>query len=292
MSLISGIPPWVQMYFDKLQQRTGKAIGEVFPDFSILIHGGMRFEPYRRRLFESIGRKVATIETYATSEGFIAVQNSQEDEGLLLQLDSNIFFEFIPVTTLHSRYPRRLWISEVEVGVDYAIAITTNAGLWAYLLGDTVRFTSLNPPKIVVTGRTKQFISAFGEHVIVEEIEKAMANVLAQHSQAQVIEYMVAPSIGKQQGEPSYHEWFIEFSRPPVDIDAFASDLDKWMCQQNSYYKDLIEGHVLVPLKITALAADAFRSYMREVGKLGEQNKIIRVANDRVIADKLGNYRI
>lgn len=292
MSLISGIPPWVQMYFDKLQQRTRKSIGEIFPDLAILIHGGMRFEPYRHRLVESIGRKVATIETYATSEGFIACQNSQEDEGLLLQLDSGIFFEFIPLDSLHAGNPRRLWIPEVKVGVDYAIVISTNAGLWAYLLGDTVRFTSLRPPKIVVTGRTKQFISAFGEHVIVEEIEKAMSNVLAQHPQAQVAEYMVVPRIGQQKGESSYHEWFIEFRHPPADMDAFASDLDKWMYQQNSYYKDLIEGHVLVPLKITALVPDAFRSYMRETGKLGEQNKIIRVANDRVIADKLSAYRI
>jgi hypothetical protein len=292
MGLISGIPPWVQMYFDKLQQRTGKTIGEIFPNFSVLVHGGVRFEPYHRKLFDAIGRKVDTIETYPASEGFIAFQNSQQEEGLLLQLDSGIFFEFIPAASLADPSPKRLWIAEVEVGVDYALVLSTNAGLWAYLLGDTVRFTSLNPHKIVVTGRTKQFISAFGEHVIVEEIEKAMSNVLAQHPQAQVTEYMVAPSVGKQKGETSCHEWFIEFSRPPVDMYAFASDLDKWMCQQNSYYRDLIEGHVLVPLQITCLGPDAFRAYMRAAGKLGEQNKVIRVANNRVIADKLSAYRV
>lgn len=292
MGLISGIPPWVQMYFDKLQQRTGKMIGEIFPNFSVLVHGGVSFEPYRRKLFEAIGRKVDTIETYPASEGFIAFQSSQQEEGLLLQLDSGIFFEFIPTTSLADPYPKRLWIAEVEVGVDYALVLSSNAGLWAYLLGDTVRFTSLNPHKIVVTGRTKQFISAFGEHVIVEEIEKAMSNVLAQHPQAQVTEYMVAPNVGREKGEPSYHEWFIEFSLPPADMRAFATDLDKWMCQQNSYYRDLIEGHILVPLKITSLAPDAFRSYMRAAGKLGEQNKVIRVANNRVIADKLDVYRV
>lgn len=292
MGLISGIPPWVQMYFDKLQQRTGKVIGDIFPDFSVLVYGGVNFEPYRRNLFDVIGRKVDTIETYPASEGFIAFQNSQQEEGLLLQLDSGIFFEFIPTARLADPYPPRLWIAEVEVGVDYALVLSSNAGLWAYLLGDTVRFTSLNPPKIVVTGRTKQFISAFGEHVIIEEIEKAMSNVLARHPQAQVAEYMVAPNVGKEKVESSCHEWFIEFSHPPADLHAFASDLDKWMCQQNSYYKDLIEGHVLVPLKITSLAPDAFRSYMRAVGKLGEQNKVVRVSNNRVIADQLIAYQV
>lgn len=291
MGLISGIPPWVQMYFDKLQQRTGKTIGEIFPHFSLLVHGGVRFEPYQRKLFDAIGRKVDTLETYPASEGFIAFQNSQQEEGLLLQLDSGIFFEFIPTDSLNDSRPTRLWIAEVEMGVDYALVLSTNAGLWAYLLGDTIRFTSLNPHKIVVTGRTKQFISAFGEHVIVEEIEKAMSKALTQHPQVQVREYMVAPHVSKEKNEPSHHEWFIEFSCPPVDINAFASDLDKWMCQQNSYYRDLIKGHVLGILKITSLVPDAFKSYMRAAGKLGEQNKVVRVANDRKIADKLIAYR-
>lgn len=292
MGLISGIPPWIQMYFDKLQQRTGKMIGELFPHFSLLVHGGVSFEPYRPKLFEAIGKKVDTIETYPASEGFIAFQDSQQEEGLLLQLDSGIFFEFIPTASVADPYPKRLWIAEVEVGVDYALVLSSNAGLWAYLLGDTVRFTSLNPHKIVVTGRTKQFISAFGEHVIIEEIEKAMSKVLAQHPYTQVIDYMVAPSVGRKKGETSYHEWLIEFSRPPANIEAFAKDLDRWLCQQNSYYRDLIEGHVLVPLKIVVLAPDAFRSYRRAAGKLGEQHKVVRVFNNRLIADKLSAYRI
>jgi hypothetical protein len=292
MGLIAGIPPWIQMYFDKLQQRTGKMVGEIFPHFSVLVHGGVSFEPYRHKLLASIGRKVATIETYPASEGFIAFQNSQQEEGLLLQLESGIFFEFIPIGNLAGSYPRRLWIAEVETGVDYALVLSSNAGLWAYLLGDTIRFTTLNPPKFVITGRISQFISAFGEHVIIEEVEKAMSNTLARYPQVQVTEYMVAPHVSKQKGEPSYHEWLIEFNHPPADMHAFASDLDKFICQQNSYYKDLIEGHVLTPLKITPLSPGAFSSYRRAAGKLGEQNKVIRVANDRTIADNLSAYRI
>lgn len=290
LSVIAGIPPWIQMYFDKLQKIKGKKIAEIFPNLSILIHGGMRFEPYKDRLLQSIGRSITTLETYATSEGFIAYQNSQHEEGLLLQLDSGIFFEFVPTASLSLPNPPRLCIAEVAVGVDYAIVLSTNAGLLAYVLGDTIRFTSLSPPKIIVTGRVQQFISAFGEHVIVEEIEKAMSKVLVQHPQIKVREYMVAPTVGQQNGALSYHEWLIAFENQPEDMHAFARDLDTWMRMQNSYYNDLITGHVLVPLKITALVPDAFIAYMREVGKLGEQNKIVRVANDRKIADQLRKY--
>lgn len=292
LGLISGIPPWVQMYFDKLIQKTGKKVGDIFPDFSLLVHGGVNFEPYRAKIFDSIGRNVDTIETYPASEGFIAFQNSQQEEGLLLQIDSGIFFEFIPIQTLTSQSPTRLSIDEVELGVDYAIIVSSNAGLWAYALGDTVKFVSLAPPKIVVTGRVKHFISAFGEHVIIEEIEKAMQRTLDKHPLVRITEFTVAPWVSKQPGEPSYHEWLIEFAYPPENIATFAYELNLQLCQLNSYYRDLIEGHILDTLQITSLSTGAFTEYMRQIGKLGEQNKVIRVANDRRVADALNKYKV
>ncbi len=293
LSVIAGIPPWIQMYFDKLQHKTGKPIGEIFPNLSLLIHGGMRFAPYKERLLRSIGRNITTLETYAASEGFIAYQNIPDEEGLLLQLNSGIFFEFIPLAdTASLASATRLHIGNVAIGVDYAIVVSTNAGLLAYLIGDIVRFISLDPPKIIVTGRVQQFISAFGEHVIVEEIEKAMTNALTQHPNVTVREYMVAPQIGQRNGAPSYHEWLIDFENPPADMQAFASAIDACMCKQNSYYNDLIKGNVLASLQITALQPEAFVTYMRAAGKLGEQNKIVRVANDRAIADQLLAYSV
>jgi hypothetical protein len=292
LSLISGIPPWVQMYFDNLMEATGKKVGDIFPDFSLLVHGGVRFSPYRTKLAASIGRAVPTIETYPASEGFIAFQHSQESESMLLQLDSGIFFEFIPVWDLRRYRPIRLSIGEVEVGVDYAVVLSTNSGLWAYPLGDTIRFTSLNPPQIIITGRTKQFTSAFGEHVIVEEVEGTMWRTLPQHPSAKVAEYTVAPVVSQKAGQDSYHEWLIEFEQEPADMAAFASQLNENLCMCNKYYKDLIVGHILEPLKITKIRPDGFKDYMQAAGKIGEQHKVVRIANDRTIADQLLPYHL
>ena len=292
LGLISGIPPWVQMYFDKLQQKTGKLVGELFPDFSVLVHGGVNFQPYWRKIFESIGREVDTIETYPASEGFIAFQNSRTRAGLLLQANSGMFFEFVPTKTLNTENPIRLTIDQVSIGVDYALILSTNAGLWSYALGDTIKFISLTPPKIIVTGRTKHFISAFGEHVIIEEIERAMEITLKRHPSTRITEFTVAPWVSTQAGEPSYHEWLIEFSNPPEDLNTFAYDLSQRLCYFNMYYKDLIQGNILSNPKVTPLVPGAFRDYMREIGKLGEQNKVIRVSNDRKIADALSKYKI
>jgi hypothetical protein len=291
ISFVAGIPPWLQMYFDKLIEEKGKPVGEIFPDLSLLMHGGVRFDPYRTKLFEALGRTIPTIETFPASEGFIAFQHSQESEGMLLQLDSGIFFEFIPVSDVDKYYPRRLSIGEVERGVEYALVLSTNAGLWAYPLGDTIRFISLNPPQIVVTGRTKQFISAFGEHVIVEEIENAMQSTLKQYPDVRISEYTVAPMVSQRSGEGSYHEWLIEFSASPKDVETFAAELDRQLCSRNIYYNDLIKGHILRPLQLTFIKPGGFRSYMREANKIGDQNKVIRVTNDRKIADRLAPYR-
>jgi hypothetical protein len=287
MSLISGIPPWVQMYFDRIVSRTGKKIKDVFPDFSLFIYGGVNFEPYRAKLFETIGKQVDSIEVYPASEGFLAYQDSQKSDGLLLLLNTGIFFEFIPVESYFDPSPRRLSIGEVEVGKNYAVIINNNAGLWGYSIGDTVKFVSTNPYRIVVTGRIKHFISAFGEHVIGEEVEKALNYAMKRHPETEVVEFTVAPMVTPSEGLP-YHEWLIEFARTPNDQEAFARDLDRKLTELNTYYDDLISGGILRPLVITSLAKNAFIDYMRKHGKLGGQNKVPRLSNDRKIADELG----
>jgi hypothetical protein len=288
MTLISGIPPWVQMYFDELIRRTGKKIKDIFPHFSVMVYGGVNFEPYRAKLFDSIGKKVDGIETFPASEGFIAFQDSQEAEGLLLNTNSGIFFEFVPAGEIFHENPTRLSLHDVKVGENYALILSSNAGLWAYNIGDTVKFVSLHPYRLVVTGRTKHFISAFGEHVIAEEVEQSLLQA-AKEEQVQITEFTVAPFISSGEGK-SYHEWFIEFENKPADLQAFALRLDQNLRQKNIYYDDLISGHILQPLKITPVRKNGFIDYMKSIGKLGGQNKVPRLSNDRHIADELINW--
>ena len=286
MTLISGIPPWVQMYFDRIVQRTGKPIKEVFPDFSLFVYGGVNFEPYRAKLFQTIGRPVDSIELFPASEGFFAYQQIQGDPGLLLLLNSGIFYEFIPADDFFSPNPSRLTIGQVETGVNYALVVSSNAGLWSYSIGDTVKFTSLSPYKLVVSGRIKHFISAFGEHVIGEEVEKALQQTMTRFPETQVVEFTVAPLVSAGAGQ-SHHQWLIEFARPPHNLTAFEKELDLQLRQRNTYYDDLIAGNILSELKVIALRENAFRDYMKTVGKLGGQNKVPRLSNDRLIADQL-----
>ena len=286
MTVISGIPSWVQMYFERLQKRTGKKVGELFPNFNLFIYGGVNFEPYRAKFEHLIGRKVDSIELFPASEGFFAYQDKQNDKGMLLLLDAGIFYEFIKADEFFSDNPRRLTIGEVELNTNYVMIISTNAGLWAYNLGDTIQFTSLKPYKVVVSGRIKHFISAFGEHVIAKEVEQAMQDAVS-GTEVQISEFTVAPQITPEDDELPYHEWFIEFENQPQDLQAFTAALDTSLQQQNSYYQDLIQGKVLQPLKITPVVRDAFQNYMKSIGKLGGQNKLPRLSNDRKIADKL-----
>jgi hypothetical protein len=288
MTLISGIPSWVQVYFEELIARSKKnSIAEIFPNFSLFVFGGVNFEPYRKRFEKLIGRPVDTVETYPASEGFIAYQDSQTEEGLLLVLDSGIFYEFIPSDEFFNEIPTRLSLADVELDVNYALVLNTNAGLWGYSIGDTIRFVSLNPPRIKVTGRIKHFTSAFGEHVIAEEVEKAM-------SQAQkdfgwkVSEFHVAPQLEPVEGLP-YHEWLVEFEEIPdhEGLEKGRASIDKAMQAQNPYYKDLISGNILQTLKIAPLEKGSFNNYMKSVGRLGGQNKVPRLGNDRKVADKL-----
>ncbi len=290
MRLISGIPPWVQMYFDRLAAKSGgKKIKDIFPNFSLFVYGGVNFEPYRARLEESIGRKVDSIETYPASEGFIAFQDSQKERGLLLLVDAGIFYEFIPADEFFNENPTRISLKEIELDKNYAIILNTNAGLWAYNLGDTVKFVSTRPYRIVVTGRIKHFISAFGEHVIGEEVEQALLSI-ANEEGVEITEFTVAPQVNPPAGELPFHEWFIEFEKVPADLQRFARSVDAALQKKNVYYFDLIEGKILQPLIIRTLRKDSFISYMKEQGKLGGQNKVPRLANDRTIAQDLAKY--
>jgi hypothetical protein len=285
MTLISGIPPWMQMYFDELIKRSGKKVGELFPNFSVMVQGGVNFEPYKAKLFESIGRKIDSIELFPASEGFFAFQDSQNAEGLLLNTNSGIFFEFVPAAEIFNDKPTRLSLKDVKVGENYAMIINSNAGLWGYNLGDTVKFVSTDPYRLVVTGRTKHFISAFGEHVIGEEVEYSILKA-AEEEHVHITEFTVAPFVSNSDGK-SYHEWFIEFENRPENIRSFATKVEENLRRKNVYYDDLISGNILSPLKITAVRKNGFIDYMKSIGKLGGQNKVPRLSNDRKIADEL-----
>jgi phenylacetate-coenzyme A ligase PaaK-like adenylate-forming protein len=288
MTLISGIPPWMQMYFDALVKKTGKKIKDIFPDFSVMVQGGVNFEPYKARLFESIGKKIDTIELFPASEGFFAFQDSQKEEGLLLNTDSGIFYEFVPADEIRKENPTRITLKDVKLNENYVLIVSSNAGLWGYNIGDTIKFVSLNPYRIVVTGRVKHFISAFGEHVIGEEVEDALLKT-AVADNVKITEFTVAPKISRS-GENSYHEWFIEFENIPANIKKFAAELDNNLRRKNIYYDDLIKGNILQPLKISPLQKNGFINYMKSVGKLGGQNKVPRLSNDRQIADALQQW--
>lgn len=292
MTLISGIPPWIQMYFDWLQQKyPGKTIKDIFPNLSLIVYGGVNFEPYKAKLFQSIGGPIDTVETFPASEGFFAFQDKQNDTSLLLNTNSGIFFEFIPLDEINNEKPTRLCLEEVEVGVNYAMIINSNAGLWGYNLGDTIKFTELNPYRLLVTGRIKHFISAFGEHVISEEVENAMSEAI-EKCPAVVREFTVAPKVKTDGDELPHHEWFIEFQELPDDLESFALALDNALRKRNEYYDDLVGGGILSLLKVRPLQAKAFQNYMKEVGRLGGQNKTPRLSNDRKVADVLEKFTL
>lgn len=285
MTVISGIPSWVQMYFEKLYQKGGKPVGEIFKNFNLFIYGGVNYEPYRAKFENLIGRKVDSIELFPASEGFFAYQDSQKEKGMLLLLNAGIFYEFIKTDEFSSSNPRRYTIGEVEIGVNYVLIISTNAGLWGYNIGDTVQFTSLKPYRVIVSGRVKHYISAFGEHVISKEVESAIQQAV-EGTLVRINEFTVAPQITPETGLP-YHEWCIEFEKEPDDLEDFALKIDKAMRKQNIYYDDLIVGKVLRELVVTKVKKNGFQDYMKSIGKLGGQNKIQRLSNDRNVVNLL-----
>lgn len=290
MTIIAGIPSWVQMYFEKLNLKSGKKVGELFKNFQLFIYGGVNYEPYRAKFENLIGRKVASIELFPASEGFFAYQDTQDEKGMLLLLNSGIFYEFIKADEFFAENPKRITIEDVQLGVNYVLIISTDAGLWAYNIGDTVQFISLRPYKIIVSGRIKHFISAFGEHVIAKEVEEAMQQAI-KATGVEVNEFTVAPETNPIEGLP-YHEWFVEFEKEPSDINKFCYILDLALQKQNSYYFDLIDGKILRQLKVTYVSKDGFRNYMKSLGKLGGQNKVQRLSNDRKVADALAPFKL
>ena len=288
MGVIAGIPSWVQMYFERLQAQTGMSTKALFPHFQLFIYGGVNYEPYRAKFEALMGGRVDSIELFPASEGFFAYQDKQQERGMLLLLNSGIFYEFIEAASFHEPTAKRLTLDQVRIGVDYVLIISTQSGLWGYNMGDTVQFTSTTPYRVIVSGRIKHFISAFGEHVIAKEVEYAMQQALAQ-SDAQINEFTVAPQITPESGLP-YHEWLIDFEKMPSDLEAFAQALDLAMRGQNTYYDDLIAGSVLRSLVITPLGHHCFSDYMRSLGRLGGQNKVQRLSNDRQMADALHSF--
>ena len=290
MTIIGGIPSWVQMYFERLVQKSGKSVGELFPNFSLFVYGGVNFEPYRAVFKKLIGRETDSIEFYPASEGFFAYQNAQNDRGLLLLLNHGMYYEFVKADTFYDKEPQIHTLEEVELGINYVLIISTTAGLWRYNIGDTIQFTSRFPFKVIVSGRIKHFISAFGEHVIVSEVEQALQQAVAsERTEVMIREFTVAPQVKPNTGLP-YHEWFIEFDQPPADLNTFALKIDQAMQNKNIYYNDLITGKVLRPLVIRMVAKDGFKNYMKTIGKLGGQNKVPRVSDNRKIAEVLISY--
>jgi len=289
MTLISGIPPWLIMYFEKLIERNGKKIKQLFPNLQLIVTGGVNYEPYRDKMEELLGGKVDIIQTFPASEGFFAFQDDYTKEGLLLLTNHGIFYEFIPLEEYGKPNARRLTLKEVELNKDYALILTTNSGLWAYSIGDVVRFIDKNPHRILVSGRTKHFTSAFGEHVIAFEVEEALKATL-EKDPAQITEFHLAPQVNPAEGLP-YHEWFIEFEKEPENLDLFKNELDEQLRKRNTYYDDLISGNILQKLHISRLKKNAFHEYAKSQGKLGGQNKTPRLANDRKIADLLEIYK-
>ncbi|MGB6153771.1 MAG: GH3 auxin-responsive promoter family protein [Pricia sp.] len=291
LAVIAGIPSWVQMYFERLQAKTGQKVGDLFENFQLFIYGGVNYEPYRAKFENLIGRKVDSIELFPASEGFFAYQDSQTEKGMLLLLDAGIFYEFVKADEFFDDHPTRLTIKDVQLDVNYVMIISTDAGLWAYNLGDTVQFVSLEPYKIVVSGRIKHFISAFGEHVIAKEVEEAMQQAIA-GTDARINEFTVAPQINPDGEQLPYHEWLVEFEKEPSDQERFIQILDTVLQKQNSYYFDLIDGKILQRLKVTSIKPGGFNDYMKSKGKLGGQNKVQRLANDRSVADGLSRFKV
>lgn len=290
LTTISGIPPWIQMFLERVLDFTGKSsIAEVFPNLDLYIHGGVNFKPYKPKIAALIGRDICYIETYPASEGFIAYQDNPDHDELRLICNSGIYYEFVKPSDLGLNNAARLGLEEVRVGEDYAIILTSNAGLWSYLIGDIIEFTSLNPYKIKVTGRVSQFISAFGEHVISSEVDYAMQVALSKH-QFELVEYAVAPQVNPIEQDKAYHEWFIEFKNPPHNIAEIAQTISSALESKNTYYKDLIKGNMLACAKISCVRKDGFKDYLISIGKYGEQFKVPRLSNDRKVADALTPY--
>jgi len=285
---IAGVPTWTVLLLQRVAQLKGKSnVLEVWPNLEVFFHGAVAFHPYRKLFQELIpGSQMHYWETYNASEGFFGIQDQPNSEDLLLMLDYGIFYEFIPMDELEKDYPQAIGLGEVELGKNYAMVITTNGGLWRYQIGDTIRFTSTSPFRIRISGRTKHFMNAFGEEVIVENAETAITK--ACEATGAVIDNFTAAPIYLEQGKRGGHEWIIEFRLMPGNLDEFNFVLDKTLRSINSDY-DAKRAHdlALVAPKIHAVAEGTFYNWMKKRGKLGGQNKVPRLSNNREYVDDI-----
>ena len=289
--LVGGVPTWTVVLFRRVLEITGKEhLLEVWPNLQGYIHGGVSFTPYREQFKSYLpDPSILYQETYNASEGYFAVQNDRSEQDMLLLLDNGVYYEFLPMSEWDKEFPKAIPLAEVETGCDYAMIISTNSGLWRYKIGDTVTFTSLRPYKIRITGRTKQFVNAFGEELMVENADKALAMTCEQFG-VQVIDYTVAPIYFKGEGKGG-HQWLVEFSKVPSDIETFADVLDQNLQLVNSdyeakRYKDM----ALHRLRMQVLPHGTFHRWMRSRGKFGGQHKVPRLANHRQYVEEILRY--
>lgn len=287
VSSIAGVPTWTLILLKRILEITGKkTIKEVWPQFELYIHGGVSFTPYKEQFKKIIGGPINYLEIYNASEGFFAAQNNLEEEGMLLFLDHGIFYEFMPIEEYGKPQPKTIGLDKVVLGKNYAIVISTNGGLWRYLVGDTIQFIELAPFKIKVSGRLKQFINAFGEEVIADNSDKAISQACEDFG-VTMNEYTAAP-IYMSDNEHGAHEWLIEFEQNPSDLAAFSICLDKHLQALNSDYEAKRYKNIALGLPhITAIKKGAFHEWLKQKGKLGGQHKVPRLSNDRNFVEEI-----
>ena len=289
---ISGVPTWTMVLFKRILEMTGKNnISEVWPSLELYIHGGVSFKPYREQFNKLIGKKINYLEMYNASEGFIAAQENPKDEGMLLFVDHGIFMEFMPVSEYGKADPQTIGLGQVETGTNYAPVISTNGGLWRYLLGDTIRFTSLKPYKIIVTGRVKHYINAFGEELIIDNTDMAIS-MACEKTGAIVVDYTAAP-IYFSDDTNGAHEWLIEFDKDPVDVEMFTKELDRALQSLNSDYEAKRHKNIALRMPVMrVLKKGSFNNWLKSRGKLGGQHKVPRLSNERIFIEEILQYAL
>jgi len=289
---ISGVPTWTMVLFKRILEITGKKnISEVWPSLELYIHGGVSFKPYREQFNRLIGKKINYLEMYNASEGFIAAQENPDDEGMLLFVDHGIFMEFMPVSEYGNKDPRTIGLRKVELGKNYAPVISTNGGLWRYLLGDTIRFTSLDPYKIIVSGRVRHYINAFGEELIVDNTDRAIS-MTCEQTNAIVNDYTAAP-IYFSDNNNGAHEWLIEFEKDPDNIESFTKELDKALQSLNSDYEAKRHKNIALRMPVVrVLKKGSFNNWLKSRGKLGGQHKVPRLSNERIFIEEILQYAL
>ncbi|HRP31556.1 MAG TPA: GH3 auxin-responsive promoter family protein [Agriterribacter sp.] len=289
---ISGVPTWTLVLFKRILEITGKnCIADVWPSLELYIHGGVSFTPYREQFRKIIGRDIYYIDSYNASEGFFAAQDKPDEEGMLLFLDHGIFMEFMPMEEYGKADPQTIGLKDVELGKNYALVISTNGGLWRYLLGDTIQFTSLYPFRVKVTGRLKHYINAFGEEVIVDNTDKAIS-IACEKTGAVVNDYTAAPVYFSDEGNGA-HEWLVEFEKEPASLDSFTIELDKALQSINSDYEAKRYKNIALHLpQLHQVPQGLFNEWLKSKGKLGGQHKVPRLSNERTLIEEVLRFKL